>query len=172
MKVHPNKINSTSLDFCYGILVTKTGEKMTKNKTELREKQYINSWTTMFSIVMFFIAFFSAYFAVGHDLSVAFVKSMFVLIVTHIVSKIIIMIWRFAIPKEQWALIVHGPPHVDSRSEKRNAAILAAIEAEKAEALRQAEALKEAEEDEIRTNGVPPLHDTNGVSPLNGTIHE
>ena len=87
----------------------------------IKERNYVNAWTSIFSIVMFFIAFFSAYFTSGLELSSAFVKSVFVLIVAHIISNILVMIWRFMIPKNEWMLIVHGPPETLSRSQKRNA---------------------------------------------------
>jgi len=116
---------------------------MTTKQLELREKNYVNAWTTIFSVVMFFISFFTAYFGVGQDLSVAFIKSMFVLFVAHILSKILIFVWKISIPHEQWMFIVHGRPPVDSRSEKRALAIQAAIDKAEADALLAASLIEE-----------------------------
>ena len=94
---------------------------MSKKQVVIKEKNYVTAWTSIFSITMFFISFFSSYLTVGHEITSAFVKSVFVLIVAHIISNILVLIWRFMIPKEQWLLIVHGPPEIQSRSQKRNA---------------------------------------------------
>ncbi|MCL2065041.1 MAG: hypothetical protein FWG98_11840 [Candidatus Cloacimonetes bacterium] len=94
---------------------------MNKKRTEIKERNYVAAWTSIFSITMFFIAFFNSYLQVGHELTTAFVKSIFVLIVAHIIANILIFVWRFVMPKEQWLLIVHGPPDIPSRSQKRSA---------------------------------------------------
>jgi len=67
---------------------------------------------------MFFISFFAAYFVSGNELSSAFVRSCFIFIVANILSRILVIVWNCSIPKDQWLLIVHGPPTVDSRSVK------------------------------------------------------
>ena len=87
----------------------------------IKQKNYENAYASIFSIIIFFISFFAAYFVAANDISVAFVKSGFVLIITYAVAKILILIWRFAMPKDEWLLIVHGPPSIESRSVKRNA---------------------------------------------------
>jgi len=85
---------------------------------EIKEKHYTNSWMTIFSILMFFVSFFAAYFVSGNELSNAFVRSCFVLIVANVLSRILVIVWNCSIPKDQWLLIVHGPPSIDSRSVK------------------------------------------------------
>jgi len=86
----------------------------------LKEKQYVNAWTSICSTLMFFISFFTAYFVSGNEITTAFVKSVFILIVTNVILKGLVLIWQLSIPKEQWMLMVHGAPAVDSRSTKRN----------------------------------------------------
>ena len=89
----------------------------------IKEKHYVGAWANICSIFMFFIAFFTAFFVVGHELSSSFVKSVFVLVVTNIIAKGLVLLWQVAIPKEQWLLMVHGAPAIDSRSMKRQALI-------------------------------------------------
>jgi hypothetical protein len=83
---------------------------------EMREKHYTTSWVNIFSIIMFFVSFFTAYFVSGNELSNAFVKSCYVIFVANVLSRILVFVWNLAIPKEQWLLIAHGPPEVESRS--------------------------------------------------------
>ena len=93
----------------------------------IKEKNYANSWSNIFSLLMFFISFFTSYIVVGYDISSAFVKGVFVLIVSNIISKILLLIWRYSIPKEQWLIMVHGAPAIDSRSQKRKALLEAEL---------------------------------------------
>ena len=83
---------------------------------EMHEKHYTNSWIMIVTIMMFFISFFAAYFVSGNELSSAFVKSCFVLFVANILSRILVMVWNLTIPKDQWMLLVHGPPPIERRS--------------------------------------------------------
>ena len=82
----------------------------------IREKHYTNQWVSITSIMMFFIAFYGAYFVANLEMSLAFVKSCFVLIVANIMTRGLVIFWNAFIPKNEWLLIVHGPPEVDSRS--------------------------------------------------------
>jgi len=89
-----------------------------KEKRAIIANHYSNSWITIFSIVMFFISFFGSYFVVGREMGLTFVKAVIVLVVANIMSRILVMLWNYTIPKDQWVLIVHGPPHVESRTER------------------------------------------------------
>ena len=89
-----------------------------KEKRAVKATQYSNAWVTIFSILMFFFSFFGSYFVVGREMGLTFVKAVIVLIVSNIISRILVMLWNFTIPKDQWALIVHGPPQVESRTER------------------------------------------------------
>jgi len=100
---------------------------------EMHEKHYTNSWIMIVTIMMFFISFFASYFVSGNELSSAFVKSCFVLFVANILSRILVIVWNLTIPKDQWMLIVHGPPAVERRSvrmqkERKNINLEAEIE--------------------------------------------
>lgn len=85
----------------------------------VKEKDYIKAWLSIFSILNFFIAFFTSYFTVSNNLVTSFIRAVIVYIVSFIVGKIIIILWKVSIPKDEWLLIVHGKPKVDSRSQKR-----------------------------------------------------
>ena len=82
----------------------------------LREKHYTTAWVNIFSIIVFFISFFTAYFVSGIELTGAFVRSCFVLFVANILSRILVFVWNLSIPKDQWLLIAHGPPPIEKRS--------------------------------------------------------
>ena len=88
-----------------------------QKRMEIREKHYTTQWVAITSIMMFFIAFYGAYFVAHLELNLAFVKSCFVLIVANIMLKTLVWVWNIFISKNEWLLIVHGPPDVDSRSQ-------------------------------------------------------
>jgi hypothetical protein len=90
--------------------------KKDKPPKQIKQNDYTNSWISIFSIMMFFIAFFSAFFVAGNEIGGTFMKAVVVLIVTNIIARTLVTIWHFMVPKQQWLLIAHGPPEVDSRS--------------------------------------------------------
>jgi hypothetical protein len=87
-----------------------------KKHVEIKSDHYASAWVTIFSIFLFFVSFFTCYFVGTQDIASAFIRSVVVLIFANIIGRLLVMMWHFAIPKQQWALIVHGPPPVDSRS--------------------------------------------------------
>jgi len=101
----------------------------------VREKPYINAWISICSIMMFFVSFFMAYIMKGNDIGVTFVKSVVILVVSNVIARILALIWQVIIPKDQWLLMVHGRPEVDSRSERK---------------IKEANRLLELEEEEAR----------------------
>ena len=86
----------------------------------IRQKQYTNAWTSIVSIIMFFISFFSSYFVGRNEIDIAFVRSAIIMIVCQLIAKIMVSLWHFAIPKEQWLIATHGMPEVQRRSERNN----------------------------------------------------
>ena len=84
----------------------------------IKEKQYTKAWVSIFSILMFFISFFATYFGSGIEIGTAFVRAVFVLFITNLIARFLVFLWQISIPRDQWLLIVHGPPDVLSRSEK------------------------------------------------------
>jgi len=93
-----------------------------KEKTRvmlIREKPYVNAWISICSIMLFFISFFMAYVIKGHDIGTTFVKSAVILVVANLIARLLVMIWQVIIPKDQWLLMVHGRPDVDSRTDRK-----------------------------------------------------
>jgi hypothetical protein len=86
-----------------------------KSKTQVSPQHYTNAWISIFSIMMFFISFFGSYFVSGNEISVAFVKAVIVFFVSNLIARVLVFMWHISIPRDQWLLIVHGPPQVDSR---------------------------------------------------------
>ena len=91
-------------------------EKKKPAKVEIYERHYTKQWISITSILLFFIAFYGAYFIADLDISHAFVKSFFALIIINIIFRSLVMFWNIFIPRDEWMYIVQGPPHVDSRS--------------------------------------------------------
>jgi small-conductance mechanosensitive channel len=89
-----------------------------KKPVVIKEKNYTEAWISIITIFVFFIAFFMAYFVGGHALESTFVKSIVIFIVANIISRGIVIVWQMSYTKQEWLLIAHGPPQVDSRTEK------------------------------------------------------
>jgi len=92
-------------------------KKESKSKSfMITEHHYTNQWLSIVSILMFFVSFYGAYFIAELEISLAFVKSCFVLIVANIIFRSLIVFWNIFIPEKEWLLIVNGRPEIDSRS--------------------------------------------------------
>lgn len=83
----------------------------------IKRKQYVNAWTNIVSITMFFLTFFTAYLAASMDLLSAFIRGVITLIVSRIIARILIYVWNMSMPADDWRLLVKGPPEIPKRSE-------------------------------------------------------
>jgi len=113
---------------------TKFHAKSNKAKAQrIYPDHYSNAWVSIFSIMMFFISFFMAYVMKGHDIGTTFVRSVIMLVVTNLIARFLVVMWQVIIPRDQWLLIVHGPPEVDSRTTRKQKALERLLELEEEE---------------------------------------
>ncbi|MCK9330167.1 MAG: hypothetical protein PHY08_02920 [Candidatus Cloacimonetes bacterium] len=84
----------------------------------IKSKDYTNSWLNIFSIINFFISFYISYFNISYSIASAFIRAATVLIIANVVGRILICLWKFAFPKNEWLLLVHGKPKVERRSKQ------------------------------------------------------
>jgi len=96
-------------------------KKRTKKiiKQEFIANHYTTNWISLVSITMFLITFYSSFFGLQQNVSISFVKSCFTLLVVYLILKSLVFLWNFIIPRDQWQLIVHGPPQTESRTEMK-----------------------------------------------------
>ena len=92
--------------------------KKPEKPIEIKEQHYTNSWVMIMSLTLFFISFFTSYFVSANEITSAFIKSVVVMLISHAILYCLVKLWEFSIPKAEWMLIVHGPPMVDSRSQR------------------------------------------------------
>lgn len=83
----------------------------------IKKKQYINAWTNIVAIMMFFLTFFTSYFVGGMDIMTSFLRAIITLIVSTIIAKLLIYLWNMSMPADDWRLLVKGPPEIPKRSE-------------------------------------------------------
>lgn len=90
----------------------------------IKKRQYVNAWVNIVSILMFFVTFFTAYTVASLDLSGAFVRAIFSMIISSFVARLLAFLWSSAFSPQEMSLLVKGPPEVP----KRTSAVLNELE--------------------------------------------